>query len=109
MRRLMSLGVVALGVAFAGTAVASGVDIYKSKCLPCHGPEGAGTVMAPAFKGSEFIKTSKDDDIAAVIGKGRAGAAKKYKQFALDMPPAPLTPQEISDIVHYLKGLAETK
>ncbi|HLC17909.1 MAG TPA: c-type cytochrome [Thermodesulfobacteriota bacterium] len=106
MRRLIGLGVLALSVAVASSALASGEDIFKSKCLPCHGAAGAGTAMAPAFKGNAFIKTGSDDDISKVIAGGRAGAAKKYKEFALDMPPAPLTPQEISDVVHYLKGLA---
>ncbi len=87
MKRFFGIAVVALSVAFAGSAIAAdGAAVFKSKCAPCHGADGQGTAMAPAFKGNAFVKSSADADIAAVIKNGREGAAKKYKNFAIGMP-----------------------
>lgn len=109
MRRLIGIGVVALSVAFAGTALAAdGAAIFKAKCSPCHGPEGQGTAMAPAFKGNAFVKESKEDVIAQTILNGRAGAEKKYKQFAIAMPPQKgvLSPDDIKAVIGHLKSIA---
>lgn len=95
-------------MAFAGSALAAdGASIFKSKCLACHGPDGKGTAMAPAFAGNDFIKNSSEDEIKHVIKSGRAGAAKKYKNFALSMPPQSLSDAEISAVITYLKSLAK--
>jgi mono/diheme cytochrome c family protein len=106
MRKLIVMGVLALSVALAGSAFANGAAIFRSKCLPCHGPEGKGTAMAPAFQGNEFIKTNEPDVIALTIKNGRAGDQKRYTQFVLAMPPAPLTDAEILEVITYLKSLA---
>jgi len=109
MRKLIGLGVVALSLAVAGSAMAAnGADLFKHKCLPCHGAEGAGTAMAPAFQGNAFIKNSSKADIINTVKNGRAGAQKKYKNFALSMPPwkASLKDDQISAIVDYLKTVA---
>jgi len=108
MRKLIGVGVVALGLVFAGSAMANdGASLYKSKCLPCHGAEGAGTAMAPGFQGNAFIKASSKADIEGVIKNGRAGAQKKYKKFALSMPPwkASLKDPQVAAIADYLKTL----
>jgi mono/diheme cytochrome c family protein len=109
MRRLIGVGVVALGVAFSGAAYASadGATIFKSKCSPCHGSEGAGTTMAPAFKGNEFVKTSAEDVIGQTIKGGRSAKAntKKYKNFALDMPAQTLSDDELKAVIGYLKSV----
>lgn len=110
MRRFILSGVIALGLAFSGTAFAAdGAAIFKAKCSPCHGPEGQGTAMAPAFKGNEFVKTSAEDVIAKTISEGRDGAAKKYKQFVLAMPPQGkvLSADEIKAVIGHLKSLAK--
>lgn len=109
MKRFIGIGVVALSLAYAGsTLAADGAAIFKSKCLPCHGPDGAGTAMAPAFKGNAFIKDSKVEDIAVVVKEGRTGAQKKYKQFAIAMPPqkGAMSDDDIKTVVEYAKTLA---
>ncbi|MEK7678793.1 MAG: c-type cytochrome, partial [Deltaproteobacteria bacterium] len=96
-------------LAYAGSALAAdGAAIFKAKCLPCHGPDGAGTAMAPAFKGNAFIKDGKLEDIMAVVTNGRAGAEKKYKQFAIAMPPqkGAMSEADIKAVVEYGKTLA---
>lgn len=94
-------------MAFAGSAMAAdGGALYKSKCLMCHGADGKGTAMGPAFKGSEFVKSSAEAAIAEVILKGREGAAKKHKNIALGMPAMKLSEGDVSALVAYLKSLA---
>lgn len=107
MKRLIAgvLTVLALGSVSVATA-GDGAAVYKAKCLPCHGAEGKGTAMAPAFTGSEFIKASTDEQISEVILKGREGAKKAYKQFAIGMPAQKLSADEAKDVVAYLKTLA---
>lgn len=109
MKKLMGIGVFALSVAFAGSAMATdGAAIFKTKCSACHGANGEGTAMAPAFKGNAFVKGSAEGDIAKVIKEGRAGDAKKYKQFAIAMPAQKtMTDDEIKAVVAHLKGLAK--
>ncbi len=111
MRKMIGLGIVALSVAFAGSALAAdGAAIFKSKCSPCHGVEGQGTAMAPAFQGNAFLKNSKAADIEAVVKNGRAGAAKKYKEFAVAMPAqATMSAEDIAAVVAYEKGTLAPK
>jgi len=110
MKRIIAVGVIALAVAVSGSAFAAdGAAIYKAKCVACHGAEGAGTAMAPAFKGNAYIKDAKDDDIAHTISAGRKGAEKKHKKFAMAMPPQEkvISADEIKAVVTYLKTLAQ--
>jgi mono/diheme cytochrome c family protein len=108
MKRFFGIAAVALSVAFAGSAVAAdGAAVYKTKCAACHGAEGQGTAMAPAVKGNEFIKTSSEADIAAVIKNGREGAAKKYKNFAIGMPKQTLGDEDVAAVIAHMKELAK--
>lgn len=107
MKRIMAgfVAVLALG-AFSLAWAQDGAAIYKSKCMPCHGPEGKGSAMAPAMTGNQFVKTASDAEITDVIVKGREGAAKKYKQYAIGMPAQKLSDAETKAVVTYIKGLA---
>ncbi len=108
MKRFFGIAVVALSVAVAGSAIAAdGAAVYKTKCAACHGAEGQGTAMAPAFKASEYIKSGSDADIAAVIKNGREGAAKKYKNFAIGMPKQALGDEDVAAVIAHLKDLAK--
>ncbi|MBI5492956.1 MAG: cytochrome c [Deltaproteobacteria bacterium] len=108
MRKLLGIGVLALGVAFSGSALAAdGAAIFKAKCSPCHGAEGQGTAMAPAFKGNAFLKDSKVEDLMAVVKNGREGAAKKYKQFAIGMPAQKtMADEDVKAVVEFEKSIA---
>ncbi len=108
MRKLLGIGVLALSVAVAGSALAAdGAAVFKAKCSPCHGANGQGTAMAPAFTGNKFIQTSSVEDIQHVIRTGRAGAAKHYKQFVLAMPAwKSLTDDEVTAVIGHLKDIA---
>ncbi len=108
MKRFFGIAAVAFSVAFAGSAIAAdGTALYKSKCAACHGADGQGTAMAPAFKANAFVKSSSDADISAVIKNGRNGAEKKYKNFAIGMPKQTLGDDEVAAVVAHLKDLAK--
>ena len=82
-------------------AQSSGADIYKAKCLMCHGPDGmannpAGKALkAVSFKDPSVIKASDAELFAAVKnGKGK-------------MPPenGKLTDDQIKTVIKYVRTL----
>ncbi|HBG46925.1 MAG TPA: cytochrome C [Deltaproteobacteria bacterium] len=109
MRKILGIGILALGLAaFTVPAMAAdGAAVYKAKCAPCHGADGQGTAMAPGFKGSEWVRSTADAEIATVITAGREGAAKKYKQFAMGMPKQKLSDDDVTAVVAHIKGQAK--
>ena len=90
----------------AAKDVVAGTVIFRTKCVPCHGADGVGTAMAPAFKGNAWIKGASRDEIAAVIKNGREGAAKKYKKFVISMPAQKgMSDSDVNALVDYLKSI----
>jgi cytochrome c6 len=62
-------------------AQSGGTDIYKAKCVMCHGADGAGTtpagkaLKAASFKDSAVVSASDADLVSAVTkGKGKMPA-----------------------------------
>ncbi len=96
-----------LSLAFSTAALAEdGAAIYKLKCQACHGVDGKGTAMAPAFAGMPHLKNSSDRQIADVILKGRSRAEMMHKNFPTEMPPQKLSSDELKAVVDYVKSLA---
>ena len=107
-RIILSAFVLAATIGFAASAMAAdGAAIYKAKCVACHGAEGKGTPMGPGFAESEFIASTDAAVIAEVITKGRNGAEKHYKNFAMGMPPQKLDEADLNALVEYLKTLSK--
>jgi len=108
MKRMLAgaAAVLALG-SFTLALAQDGAAVYKSKCMPCHGPEGKGTAMAPAMVGNQFVKAASDQELTDIILKGREGAAKKYKQYAIGMPAQKLSDDETRSVIAYMKDLAK--
>lgn len=105
MRNIIWLIALVVSLAFAGTALADGAATFKAKCVACHGAKGEGMKgMAPAIKGNEFITKGKAEDIQKVVLEGRAGAAKKYKEFPIDMPKSGLSDADAADVVKFMQG-----
>ncbi|MFZ3071877.1 MAG: cytochrome c [Thermodesulfobacteriota bacterium] len=107
MRKMIFVALFAAAAMFVGSqamAAADGGKLFASKCAMCHGKAGEGSAMAPALKGSEFVK----GDAAAVkatITNGRAGADKKYPKFSIAMPKFQFSAEELDAIVAQVKGL----
>ena len=82
-------------------AQSSGADIYKAKCLMCHGPDGlannpAGKALkAVSFKDPAVIKASDAELFAAVKnGKGKMPAEN-----------GKLTDDQIKTVIKYVRTL----
>ena len=82
-------------------AQSSGADIYKAKCLMCHGPDGlannpAGKALkAVSFKDPAVIKASDAELFAAVKnGKGKMPAEN-----------GKLTDAQIKAVIQYVRTL----
>jgi mono/diheme cytochrome c family protein len=92
------------GLIFAGSALADGASVFKSKCVMCHGGEAQGTMMGPKLAGSDVIK-GEAANIKTILSSGVSGKAKKYPNFAMDMPKFAFSDAELDSIVSYLKSL----
>ena len=95
--------VLCLAAALVTPAIAqsSGEDIYKAKCLMCHGPDGlannpAGKALkAVSFKDPAVIKASDAELFAAVKnGKGKMPAEN-----------GKLTDAQIKAVIQYVRTL----
>jgi mono/diheme cytochrome c family protein len=82
-------------------AQSTGADIYKAKCLMCHGPDGmannpAGKALkAVSFKDPAVIKASDAELFAAVKnGKGKMPAEN-----------GKLTDDQIKTVIKYVRTL----
>ena len=99
--------IVALGAGLAlwsTPAAADAAATYKAKCAMCHGADGKGETPAGKKMGahdfaSPDVQKETDAGLAAVIGKG------KNKMPAYGS----LKPEEIKDLVTYIRQLAKGK
>jgi len=101
------VGILMAGALSERALAADGGAVFKAKCSACHGAEGQGSAMAPSFQGNKFVADSPATDIADVIKNGRAGDAKKYKQFPLPMPKQNLSDDEVAAVIDYIKSIAK--
>jgi cytochrome c6 len=100
----MSITFLTLGTSAAFAADAPGaVEIYKTKCASCHGPDGAG--QTPAGKAmkvrdlrSAEVQKQSDADLLKSISDGK-GKMPAYK--------SKLSVADISSLVAYIRGLAK--
>jgi hypothetical protein len=93
-----------------------GEEIYRADCQACHGPSGKG--MPPEVRGFKEPSTFPDftrcdqttselnNDYRAVITNGGP-----YRGFSQIMPAFrdALTPQDISEVVRYLRSFCDTQ
>ena len=112
MQRTMNwLGAMAIGLALVGLALLStsaradtAEATYKAKCAMCHGPDGKGeTPTGKAMKvrdlASEDVQKMSDADLSDAISKGK-GKMMAFKT---------LTPDQVKDLVEYVRAFAKKK
>ena len=98
------LAATALSMPAAARAdAAAGAQLYKDKCVGCHGADGSGsTPMGKALKVQDIrkpeIQAKKDAELAASITNGKG-----------KMPPQKgnLSAAQIGEIVTYIRSLAK--
>jgi mono/diheme cytochrome c family protein len=92
---------------YAADDSSPGAKIFQSQdCTGCHGPKGEGIEgLAPPLKGSKFVLTASEADIAHTIKFGRSGSEKHFPNLPQSMPSHPnLSDQQLQELVAYLKS-----
>jgi mono/diheme cytochrome c family protein len=77
---------------------------YKAKCAMCHGPDGKGeTATGKTMKAGDFaspdVQKMSDADLTDAISKGK-GKMPPYKT---------LTPDQVKDLVGYVRAFGKKK
>jgi cytochrome c6 len=90
------------GLSRVSAAPASGADMFKAKCASCHGADGSGsTTLGQRMKVRDLrspeVQKQTDDELAGIIGKGKAPMPAYSKT---------LSPDEIRQLVAYLRTIA---
>ena len=80
-----------------------GKEIYADFCMQCHGANGKGDGKNfPPLAGSDWLKTKKNQSIAAVkFGQSGEIIVNKIK-YNSSMPAMGLTDQEVADVMNYI-------
>jgi mono/diheme cytochrome c family protein len=93
-------------------AVARGRTLYTAGCAACHGPEGRGDGPQVKDMKDERDRICRPRDLANGRFKGGNTPERLYLRLAVGMPGTPmpacatLKPNEICDLVHYVRSLA---
>lgn len=71
-----------------------GATVYNDTCVPCHGPDLAGTDLAPALVGNDFMTNWNDMKVADL-----------FDRVAMTMPltaPGSLTGPQYADVLAFV-------
>lgn len=95
------------------TAFARGQQLYTMACIACHGAEGQGVPgLGKGLRTSRFTRGLSDAQLVAFINEGRP-ADHPLNTTRVPMPPrggrADFSDHNISDVVVFLRGLADPK
>ena len=74
-----------------------GQEIYKSDCLPCHGPNGGGILYSKTVLNNSAFVTGNPDEVIALILHGRMGSG------AMPGWQEKLTDQEVAAVATYIR------
>ena len=93
--------VLTIFVASLAASAQDGAALYKSKCMSCHGPKGAGR---PAMKGSNLLtpeaKKATDEALTDAIQNGGTG-----KKAAHAFGKKGVTADQAKALVAYIREL----
>jgi mono/diheme cytochrome c family protein len=86
-------------------SIERGKEVYAIHCTSCHMDNGEGmeNVFPPLAK-SDYLMADKKRSIQQVIN-GMSGEIKvNGKLYNGEMPPFPLSDQEVSDVLNYIRN-----
>jgi cytochrome c6 len=103
--RGLMLAVIAGMAIWSIPAAADSAATYKAKCAMCHGADGKGeTPMGKKFGIHDFaspeVQKQSDAELEAITAKGK-GKMPAYEKS--------LKPDEIKELITYIRGLAKGK
>lgn len=78
---------------------------YRVACVQCHGERGSGAV-GPQLANEVLLSTASDRQLFHWVANGRAGTAMKGF-LPQAQGPASLTPDQIVDVIAYLRYVAK--
>jgi mono/diheme cytochrome c family protein len=103
---LLVVAVLALVLAIAAPAQAQNPaeTLYKAKCAMCHGPDGKGSPTGIKMGAHDFtsadVQKQTDAQLSDAIAKGKNKMPGYEKS---------LKPEQIKDLVAYIRALAKKK
>ncbi len=81
---------------------AIGREIFAADCATCHGKAGTGGGGAPTLDSKEFLKSTSDNQVVALVSGGVSGTA--MPAWSLDYGGT-LTAEQVVQVVTYLRSL----
>ena len=92
-----------------GASVKSGLKIYETLCITCHGKDGKGVkadnvFLAPPLKNDRWFKSHRLDAIVRIMLKGETGPIGKRKYGEGIMLPleGAYNDNQLADLVNYI-------
>ncbi len=82
---------------------AIGTQIFAANCAQCHGKDATGGGSAPTLNSSQFLKSTTDDQIFALVSGGVSGT--EMPAWSLDYGGT-FTAEQVRQVVTYLRSLA---
>jgi mono/diheme cytochrome c family protein len=80
-----------------------GGQLFSASCAECHGEKGAGGADAPTLNAKQFLSSTSDVQIHALIAGGVSGT--EMPAWSIDFGGT-LTDEQVQQIVTYLRSLA---
>jgi mono/diheme cytochrome c family protein len=81
---------------------AIGTQIFAANCAQCHGKDATGGGSAPTLNSSQFLKSTTDDQIFALVSGGVSGT--EMPAWSLDYGGT-FTAEQVLQVVTYLRSL----
>ena len=79
-----------------------GRQLFATNCAQCHGSDATGGGTAPTLNSREFLKTTTDDQIFALVSGGVSGT--EMPAWSLDYGGT-MTAEQVRQLVTYLRSL----
>jgi len=80
-----------------------GKKVYQRTCVACHQAQGQGLEGAfPPLAKADYLNADVDRAIETVLKGHTGGITVNGKQYNSMMPPQPLTPEQIADVLTYV-------
>ena len=80
-----------------------GKKVYQHTCVACHQAQGQGLEGAfPPLAKADYLNADVDRAIETVLKGHTGGITVNGKQYNSMMPPQPLTPEQIADVLTYV-------
>lgn len=80
-----------------------GADVYRTYCASCHGPDGQGGKKAHSIVDGSYLALVSDQGLRTTVIVGVPG--RGAPDWRSNVPGRPMSAQEISDVVAWLKAL----